>query len=64
MKKEGKEVFKRFDGDKFKVKERDVVNSMIEDTIVDAVKEHWKYAVENKLNLRDVCYIKACKKFV
>jgi len=30
--------------------------------MTDAVREHWKYAIDNNLNFRDACFGKSIKK--
>ena len=42
--------------------ERHSLISTIEETSVQACKEHWEFALENNLTLRDACYIKSFEK--
>ena len=41
--------------------EIDIVYSGLEEIMTQAVKEHWKYAVEHNLNFRDACLVKSIK---
>ena len=43
-------------------KEIDIVHNALEDTIAEAARKHWLYALENELNFRDACYVRAIKK--
>lgn len=35
---------------------------MIEETMANAVNEHWEYSLEKNIGLRDACYIKSFEK--
>lgn len=40
-------------------KEIDIVYSGLEEIMTTAVKDHWKFAVENNMNFRDACLVRA-----
>ena len=50
--------YKKLEG----AKEIDIVYSGLEEIMTVAVRDHWKFAVENDLNFRDACFSKAIKK--
>jgi glutamate dehydrogenase/leucine dehydrogenase len=43
-------------------REIDIVYSGLEEIMGSAVAEHWQYAIDNNLNFRDACLVKAIKK--
>ena len=43
-------------------KEIDIVYSGLEEIMTTAVKNHWKFAVDNNLGFRDACFVRAIQK--
>lgn len=50
--------FKKLEG----AREIDIVYSGLEEIMTTAAKDYWKFAVDNDLNFRDACFVKAIQK--